>query len=140
MTKKEEIAWLAGIFDGEGHLGIHCKKTSKYGARKCQITNSNLGIINETARILDKLDIFYIIAKQPKTHLSRKQCYVIRIDRVREILKFIGFVYPYLKSTDKQHRVIQIKEQLENHTRTSDGRRLNFRRKPGQLMLIKGVE
>ncbi len=135
-----EIGWLAGIFDGEGHLGLHKNTKGNSFLRKCSITNTNLGIINECSRILRKLNIFHIIYKNRDNQairLGRKQCYTIRIDRTAEIAYFIEILHPHIRSTEKQLSISKTLFYIANIKR-KDGRRNNRRKRqiPTQLTLI----
>lgn len=140
---KLELGWLAGLFDGEGHIGIHRSKSMKCTCRKRSITNTNLGIINECSRLLHKINVFHIVYKN-KDNAQRKggykQCYTIRIDRTAEMAYLMGMLSPYLKSTDKQLSILRVLSQIEN-MRRSDGKKPNCRKRkenPTQLQLVYG--
>lgn len=136
-----EKGWLAGIIDGEGHIGVHkCSDKAKYHVRKFTVTNTNLGIVNECSRILHKINVFHKVYAVPDNRQrinGYKQAYVVRIDRVGEMVYVLNIIYPYIKSTEKQLSILKMFDDIEQSKR-SDGRRLNtIKRKetPTQLHL-----
>ncbi len=47
----EECAWLAGLFDGEGHIGIGRQLSQRSRGVKIQITNTNRELLEEVQRV-----------------------------------------------------------------------------------------
>lgn len=59
QATQAEIGWLAGIIDGEGHIGISMvnRKVSRSVAVDLQIVNTDSELIDRVATIMRKLDV-----------------------------------------------------------------------------------
>lgn len=44
-----EIAWLAGFFDGEGHISVRVKLSQRADGVKIQVTNTNHALLERVA-------------------------------------------------------------------------------------------
>jgi len=97
---ERQIAWLAGIIDGEGCLAI-CKvrrpKDSRNGIgyyTMVSITNANLDIINTAEKIIAK-----IIGKNPAVYTPRtygeelRQCFRVILRARIDIVKLLSVIY-----------------------------------------------
>ncbi len=99
---KQDIAWLAGIIDGEGSITfIPTRKTGRHLCR-LGITNTDEGILNEVKRIFGEWLIFYTCGIIPLGKLGRKTCYRIEVNRQAEIYFILAQVKPFLKSVKKE--------------------------------------
>ena len=127
-----DIAWLAGIIDGEGSIIIHLVRES--GRHQCRVTivNTDDGILSEAKRILGKWLIFFTIAKNNQP--QHKSCYVIEINRRLEAKFVLEKVLPYLKSIKKQKAEAFI--DFVNNTQRIDGRKSNQRHKEVQYSFV----
>ena len=140
---KVELAWLGGIIDGEGHIGVHLDRSKKSGYHvvRFQITNSDEGILKECYRILNKLDIFYYTTKVTKSKPGFKDCYHIQMARINECKEFGRIIRPFIKSKQKQKALVNLEFYIKNRKR-KDGRKMNDTikqdRRKNQLTLIKG--
>lgn len=99
-----EAAWLAGIWDGEGHISIRRtilqKNRKPQFSPRCGMTNTNTQIVNRVRQILDGLGITYYFGEKPpqENHLPRslKQCWVVEIHTLPGALKLLAVIRPYL--------------------------------------------
>jgi hypothetical protein len=96
-----DIAWLAGIFDGEGSLCFYrCKKRNVIGFN---ITNTNLLLLEKARKILSTITgkEFRIYAKKfykPRTFKNNKQVYDIECHNYRHQYRILKTLLPYLTS------------------------------------------
>jgi len=96
MITNEQLAWLAGIVDGEGTITVwkyQCRKSFTYRPIVA-IYNTDLNIISECAKIFDALKV--------SAHLNshkvkkRKLCYVIETKKLSSIKIILESILPYL--------------------------------------------
>jgi len=141
MVTKIELAWLAGIIDGEGHISV--RPYPKSGSHKIvfTITNTDEGILKECYRILNKLDIFYTVHHKKSYIKTRKDCYAIGINRVAECIALSKLLMPFIKSKIKQQRLIEVQLYVQTKRRR-DNKKSNAKKKQNklenQLILFKG--
>ena len=93
-----DIAYMAGIFDGEGWVGVNCSKP--YGAHKSPRYTLQMGVANTYIPVLEMfVDEFGgYIKKQSK---ANKQCYSWRASSHRAKL-VLETLMPYLKIKKEQ--------------------------------------
>lgn len=103
-----DIAWLAGIIDGEGSVSFQVtfRKTGNISVVPfIIITNSDHGILDNAKRILDENDI-----KHDRQHQVKKHIFTIRVSRQEAINKLIKLIGDYLHSFKKHN--IQVLQQF----------------------------
>lgn len=126
----EELAWLGGIWDGEGSISFQTTRRQNGNLVIVPflcVTNTDVDIINEIKRILDKMKIGYkeswVIDKANPHHLKRCN---IRIDKFVRAKGLANALYPYLHSIKKRNCEVLlefIKDREENlFTRDELGR------------------
>ena len=102
------LAWLAGIIDGEGSIGIYDSKTR---GTPCKIFN--LSIVNTDNTILLKVEDIYkhfnIFFSRyihnnpnPKGFLPTNQCYVVTVRRRDDFEQILKLIEPFLIGKKKQ--------------------------------------
>jgi len=95
---EKQLSWLGGLWDGEGSIIVwHSKRETgkdRYIATLV-LTNTNVNIISESVKILDKVGI--------KMHLSfikrigkYKDCYQLTSRNMNSVKKFCETMIPYL--------------------------------------------
>lgn len=88
MSKETDLAWLAGIIDGEGTISFGV--STRHGGRLCivpliTVVNSDEAILRETSRILNVLvaDAGTVDRQNHRTGVASfkgtKACYAIRV-------------------------------------------------------------
>lgn len=131
LVKNTDVAWLAGIIDGEGCIMVRLQRKNGTHLCRVQVTNTDDGILCEVKRILDEWLVFYTVCLQST---KNKPCYRIEVNRQREAKFVLEKVMRYLKS-DKKSKAEMFINFVDNHTR-KDGRSLNVRRKVVQYPFI----
>lgn len=109
-----KIAWLAGIIDGEGNLGIekhNVVRLGKKGQRYCIyaariiVTNTDDSIIKEVLSIYKKVGITFYCRKRKRLYSSdgykRKPCWDLQVHRLKEVLLLSNLIRPFLISKRK---------------------------------------
>lgn len=97
-----DLAWLAGIWDGEGSVFIAKQVQSKRVQYRATISmdNTDAGIISEAVRILNEIGIQVHVSESLKKG-STKTVYRIASSNTLYVQKFIEKVSPYLKGEKK---------------------------------------
>jgi len=127
-TKNEQIAWLAGLWDGEGTITLtkvmdnwYVKKAMrKNGSIKykpiCTVVNTNETIISEAIRILDENDIKLSISKARKEKEYHTQCLVIQTQKLSVIKRLLELLLPYLIGKKSQAELLlrYVNSRIEN--------------------------
>lgn len=132
-----ELAWLAGIIDGEGYLGItpQNKKRNIYSVKPdIQIVNTDIVLVDAVVDILKRINVSpYIREKNHnvKKNPNWKKAYHITVGKFSHIVRLLTRTQKYMTGIKKAKAAIM----LEFVT----GRLLKGRRKYDKqdLLLIK---
>lgn len=107
MEKQIKLAWLAGIWDGEGSITIfrHKEKNGSVKLKPCLVlTNTDINIINEAVKILDSYDIkFHVI---DYTRPKSKRIYQLTTSKLSNLEKFCETITPYLVGKKSQAELL----------------------------------
>jgi len=115
-----EIAWLAGILEGEGSLSLAPQKTGdkkddRYHKLAVHIViyNTDGGIIGKVVEIMEKMGVSHHISERQQkplqmegrpSYLTRDSLFTVKVQRVRPSLHFLETLRPWLFG-DKGKRV-----------------------------------
>lgn len=94
-----DLAYLAGLWDGEGHIGIiytRRRKGISHYATVAGICNSNADIIVKVIEILDGLKIAAHIEARKQTKPYHKPSYFVKINKHVALKKLVETLIPYL--------------------------------------------
>jgi hypothetical protein len=119
-----DLAWLAGIMDGEGTMGMY---HSHYKNRNrnlpdisrisvdIQIPNTNILIMKECQRIVSSILNFNIniLEKIPDARVHRRVSYMICITGIKNIIKFLVNIESFL--VGKKDQALILLSILKNH-------------------------
>ncbi len=112
QVTERDLAWLAGIWDGEGHISIRRtilkkSKTPQYSPR-VGVTNSNKLIISTTRKMLRDLDIKYIFREKQRGGFtgSRKRTWLVSIETLEPAKRFLTYLKPYLIAKPVQAKLL----------------------------------
>lgn len=99
-----DLAWLAGIWDGEGSITMF-SHTEKNGSKKlcptCLVVNTDISIINEVRRILEELECKFVIHEFKPQKDHHKMQWRITSRNMGYIVKLLSAIGPYLKGEKK---------------------------------------
>jgi hypothetical protein len=105
-----DAAWLAGFFDGEGHVGIHISRDPKgmngkqYTAH-CEWANTDQEMIEKSSSILSVLGVHHRVTAREKTS-TRKKVWRIQISNAREIAMTCRALSSYVTGSRKRKVVL----------------------------------
>lgn len=98
QATSHQLAWLAGIWDGEGSFSILYQEKRHGDAyiARMTLTNTDVLMINEITKILDSFDIkghLWLEAPRKKQH---KAAYHITINKLKNVKTCAELMLPYL--------------------------------------------
>lgn len=91
QATQADIGWLAGIIDGEGHIGLSLQNKARSRSVKfdLQIVNTDSGLIDKVVRIMRELDVNPLLRERihiKKTHNTNTIITVGRMAQIKRIL------------------------------------------------------
>jgi len=107
MTVRDiDLAWLAGIIDGEGCFSIYSvtRKDAKTPSPSANltITNSNCLLLNHCKELLDKLNIKYLYNDPKNGHQQGRRVMRIRVKNYSSLQRLITLLLPFLVGKTEQ--------------------------------------
>jgi len=131
------LAWLAGIIDGEGYIGLRVRDSiykhpnPRYGRRgisshiDCflRIETTSITMLVRIAEVLDKLDIHYIVGKPVMRAKSTMPVSRIEVWRKGALLKLCNMILPYLVVKQQELKLVMsylVKSNTQRIYRTSE--------------------
>ena len=129
-NQQETLAYLGGLWDGEGHFGIG-KNTGINGkfsySTAVAISNTDPALINVFTDFCESEHIAYYIRLRAKSSVGKNQ-YEIQITSLKSQEAFISLILPYLRGWKKEEASIvlrfirnRIKRNSEKPKKKPDG-------------------
>jgi hypothetical protein len=111
MTVQDvDLAWLAGIIDGEGCFCIftNSRKDAMNSSISANltITNSNCLLLNRCKEILDALEIKYLYQDPKNGHQRGRRVMRIRIRNYSSLQKIIELTLPFFVGKAEQAKLV----------------------------------
>jgi hypothetical protein len=110
IVKDVDLAWLAGIIDGEGCFSIYSvsrKDADDPSPAAClTITNSNHLLLQRCKEILGELQIKYLYNDPKNGHQQGRRVMRIRVKNYSSLQKLIEMILPFLVGKADQARVL----------------------------------
>jgi hypothetical protein len=132
-----DLAWLAGIIDGEGWIGLQKHIVPK---NKCvaysphfRVTNSDLNIINRTQEILNSIGLNPYLKQQ--LHIEgRKTVYHLNLHKQANLKVIYEAVLPYLvgKKARAEMMLRYINKTIDREIAYQELKKANQRGKPSE--------
>lgn len=99
MSRETDLAWAAGIIDGEGHIGLYLSRTNTGNCYvlKVAVVNTNLKMLERLKSIFNGGSINVRIKKQ--SHHKQQWCYYACSKKAERVLQS---VLPYLVAKSDQ--------------------------------------
>ena len=108
QVTREEIAWLAGIWDGEGTISVrHNTKIHQFSPRM-HIVNTNSQIVLKSLKILEKIGATPYLREKGKGGFdgSKKQCWILGVDTLAKSKIILEKLLPYLVGKKPQAEIL----------------------------------
>jgi hypothetical protein len=133
QVTSQQLAWMAGIWDGEGTFCISTQHDKTHFAAAIQLTNSSSEMINEVVKIINHYGITGHIYLEPLRVHKHKQCYHLKVSRLETMKKMTQLMLPYLIAKKAQAEIfLRFIESRMKFTKTA-----NRDPKTGRLLGIK---
>lgn len=135
----QDISWMAGFLEGEGHIGVHNHSLSRYGyyyrVPHISVTNT------ERALLLPFLKLFggslctrYKQGYEKTGGISRRTCYVWTVTH-RKALDSALVLLPWLKG-EKRQKALDIIQWYTSGEHPKGGMRHKGRNAKGQFISV----
>ena len=118
------LAWLGGIVDGEGSIGMYIstkidkltgKRVRKQLLGFANITNCDERLIREASTILTAHDVKHRL-QYMKARGNRKSCWYLQIQGLKAVSSFLAVVIPFLVSKRERAELVQLMIQHRRST------------------------
>ncbi len=100
-----DLAWLAGIWDGEGSITMFAHQ-EKNGSTKicptCLVVNTDIRIINKVRKLLEELGCNFVIHEYKPKNEKHKVQWRITSRNTRYIVLLLTAIQPYLVGEKKE--------------------------------------
>ena len=105
VGRLRELAWFAGIVDGESCIGIY--RTAGGLATKFTITNTSESLLKKAKEVVNSLGVRCIISNEPLRDIHHHlQAKTLQVGKVSSVLTLLEVVYPLLTSKKEQARTM----------------------------------
>jgi len=104
----EKLAWLAGIWDGEGSIAMFERKENRK-VKYCPtlvLSNTNEDIINEALKILDEIGASFHVMKLKPQNPKHRERYQLTTRNAGYIEKVLRALLPYLVGKKSQAEIM----------------------------------
>ena len=109
MIGDTDIAWLAGLVDGEGCISLY-KRTvhgRPYGWDYFfTISNADEAIIREAARVIRFLSEYEPYIRYDKARGNRRPCYAVVLSRRSQMRDVLTALLPYLRGNKREQAAL----------------------------------
>ena|SRR3990167_7641839 len=105
----EELAWFAGIIDGEGSIGAYFYADQNSPKYAIHMGNTSKPLVEQYCKILRKIGVEPFISNRcyyRKTTPQQKEMRLTKISRKKDILFVLKTIEPYLVAKKKQARIL----------------------------------
>ena len=111
MTVQEvDLAWLAGIIDGEGCFSIFINNRkdaiNPSISANLTITNSNCLLLNRCKEILDALEIKYLYQDPKNGHQRGRRVMRVKIKNYSSLKKIVELLLPFFVGKADQAKIV----------------------------------
>lgn len=99
MVSEVRLAWLAGMFDGEGSITVFKHKERNGTTKLCPsllVTNCDINIINECDKIFKELGTSFHLFERVNDKQSHKNSFQINTRNQQYMLTVLKAIEPYL--------------------------------------------
>lgn len=99
ISRDTDLAWLAGILDGEGFIGI--SRTGTKIVKRVSITNTDYELLQKVSRVYAEMNMrFFWNWCSPKNR--NEQFMILTVSSYGSIKRLLNAVMPYLTSKSEQ--------------------------------------
>ncbi len=108
----EDLAWFAGIIDGEGTLDVHLIKDGdrhRVCSVRLHVTNCETAIIGGCVQLFRRLSLpYYVSTTQHKGKDSWRPILRFRVEGYKRLLRVLPVIIPHLRSYKRQRAMLML--------------------------------
>lgn len=114
ISREVDLAWLAGIVDGEGNLQFDMKKAcngKRYFCPKVRVSNTDVRMIKKIAEIYKENNIvfFYTINKRNRYNDKWKDQLHIEVASQGSVKKLLNLIIPFMvNKADVSRKMVNV--------------------------------
>ncbi len=121
QATEAEIGWLAGIIDGEGHIGLSNQNSKKVRSVRAdlQIVNTDIKLIEKLVNILRKMGVNPYVRERVHVKSTWSTNTIVTIGKFAHIKRILDIVKPHLTGmkSEKTEIVLALIESRMKKTR-----------------------
>ena len=106
MVQEKDLAWLAGIWEGEGSILLYSRQFPDTGRLQIcpslEVSNTDIHIINEVRKILEEMGCNFNW-RQYRPKKGTKDCYRLSSGHAGHIETFLNYVLPFIRGEKKAY-------------------------------------
>ena len=95
MTNNEMLYYIAGFFDGEGHIGL-VKRKAYRAVPQIMIYNTSKPVLKKMEYFLNSIGIFCTVELKRTATENSRDCWQLRLKGQHSMLMFCSVMEPYL--------------------------------------------
>lgn len=128
QVTQSEIGWLAGIIDGEGHIGIsiqnrkRCMNSTKFDLK---IVNTDYVLIDKVVAVMQKMGVNPLIRERIHIKATHNQNKIVTVGKMSQIKRIFDHVIPHLTGM-KQSRATIMLELIESRLTKTQGNKYSL--------------
>ena len=104
ISRELDVAWLAGIVDGEGWIGCYDNKARRHRQLKVNVGNTDPYMIWKVTTILKSLGLKFYYSLQ--CHVGYKEMLSVEVSGNRNVYKLLTALLPHLTRSAPQAKLI----------------------------------
>ncbi len=105
MPKDTDLAWLAGIWDGEGSIALFTHVEKPGNTKICptvNVINTDIAIINKVRKLLEELGCSFSFQERRPKNSRHSTAWILITRNQKYIILFLEAIMPYLWSIKRQ--------------------------------------
>lgn len=130
QATQAEIGWLAGIIDGEGHIGISRQGTKKGDAIKMdlQIVNTDYGLIQKVLVVIEKLGVNPHIRERTHNKATWATNWVVTVGKMAHVKRILDATKEHLTGLKREKAELMLALIESRMTKTRSDRYDDYER------------
>jgi hypothetical protein len=111
---REELAWAAGFFDGEGNIGAH-RANGKYWHLRMHVSQTELEPLDRFRAAVLGLGSIHLRQRESKSHYGSKPIYEYRTNAFQEVQAVMAMIGPFLSGPKRRQFIAAAKKAGERY-------------------------
>lgn len=110
QATESDIGWLAGIIDGEGHIGISFQSRRRRKSVRCdlQIVNTDAALIEKVVRILRAIGVNPYLRNRTHIKSTWATNTIVSVGKMAQIKRVLDQVLSHLTGTKQKRAALML--------------------------------